>query len=325
MPAMDADARVRFRVVANEDGMMLRQLLCRRFADLGAQAAAALIKAGGVYMGTVRVRIPSVRVVQGERITVYRRAAAAPPIAPDELRILRRGPDFVVVDKPAGAPASSTRASSQGTVAQALIHQLGEAGILRPYVGPVRPLPPEAGGLVLFTFRGQDALSIHQRFLDAAIEATDLLWVRGEAPATMRCEEPLLLTRSGRLKVAEPGVFGAFSATTSFRRLALRGSGDDAASLLEATSESGAGGQALAHAAALGFPPLHAPGTDGDPYRDDDGDGGELLFARVGLRFRHPESGEAIAIRLPDPPWAAPSGADADHPGGATGCEVTGE
>ena len=51
MPAMDADARVRFRVVANEDGMMLRQLLCRRFADLGAQAAAALIKAGGVYMG----------------------------------------------------------------------------------------------------------------------------------------------------------------------------------------------------------------------------------------------------------------------------------
>ena len=116
-PRTRRDGRVRFRVVSSEDGLMLRQLLCRRFAELKPQDAADLVKAGGVYINNVRIRLPSVRVAAGERLTVYRAAANTVHLDPKDLRILHRDADFVIIDKPAGVPASSTRASARKSCA----------------------------------------------------------------------------------------------------------------------------------------------------------------------------------------------------------------
>ncbi|MEZ4384297.1 MAG: hypothetical protein R3A79_23385 [Nannocystaceae bacterium] len=313
---MGPDGRVRFRVVVSEDGLMLRQLICRRFAEFGVQGAADLIKAGGVYVDNVRIRIPSVRVAKGERITVYRAAAATVALDPADLQILHRDPDFVVVLKPAGVPARSTRASARGTVAQALIHRLSAAGHLRPYVGPVRPLPPGASGLVLYTIRDQEAVSHQPAFVEAELVTVDRLVVDGEAPASLRCAEPVLMARSGRLKTVDADTFGARPAITEFRRLELRSGGSSGVqTLLEATATRAEGAQAAVHAATLGLPIVRGPSrgehaeldepgaSAGDPYREGAA-AGETLLHRAKITLVHPLRGETLVFEAAPPRWA---------------------
>ncbi len=315
-PRPRRDGRVRFRVVSSEDGLMLRQLLCRRFAELKPQGAADLVKAGGVYIDNVRIRLPSVRVTAGERLTVYRAAADTVLLDPKDLRILHRDPDFVIIDKPAGVPPSSTRASARGTVAQALVHRLSGEGILRPYVGPVRPIPTGASGLVLYTARGQDAVSRQTLYLGAELETTDLLLAEGEAPETMRCDAPVLMNRSGRLTVCSADAFGATPASTEFRRLGgAATSGADTgpgASLLEARALRAAGAQAPVHAAELGFPvrrqaePERGAGGErpAGPSGRDAPPSGAIFLHRAQIRLVHPRTGERLVFDAPPPPWA---------------------
>jgi 23S rRNA-/tRNA-specific pseudouridylate synthase len=321
---MARDGRVRFRVVVSEDGLMLRQLICRRFAEFGVQAAADLIKAGGVYVDNVRIRIPAVRVAKGERITVYRAAASTVALDPDDLEIIHRDPDFVVVLKPAGVPARSTRTSARGTVAQALVHRLCAAGHLRPYVGPVRPLPPGASGLVLYTIRDQDAVSHQPAFVETELVTVDRLVVEGEAPTTLRCDEPVLMGRSGRLKAVPPDTFGARPARTDYRLLERRAGPNGAVrSLLEATATRAEGAQAIVHAAALGFPvvrgdenaaePATEAATGGDPYREGEPAAGVTLLHRAKITLVHPLRDETLVFEAPPPPWAQ----TADERGGA--------
>ena len=92
--------RVRFRVIGVEDGMTLRQLLGRRLG-LPVGPASDLIRAGGVYIGAVRTCIPTLRVREGERVTIYRGASAVDPLDPAGLAIVHRDPHF------AGLPAES--------------------------------------------------------------------------------------------------------------------------------------------------------------------------------------------------------------------------
>ncbi len=321
-PRRGRDGRVRFRVVSSEDGLMLRQLLCRRFAELKPQDAADLVKAGGVYINNVRIRLPSVRVAAGERLTVYRAAANTVHLDPKDLRILHRDPDFVIIDKPAGVPPSSTRASARGTVAQALVHRLSDEGILRPYVGPVRPIPTGASGLILYTARGQDAVSRQALYLDAELETTDLLLAEGDAPTTMRCDAPVLMNRSGRLTVCSPSAFGATEASTEFKRLDRgQAPGSEACPgpcLLEARALRAAGAQAAVHAAELGFPVRRQPDTEaghktenetdaakpGRPSEPDAPPSGALFLHRAQIRLVHPRTGESLVFDAPPPPWA---------------------
>ncbi|MCA9659285.1 MAG: hypothetical protein KC486_13145 [Myxococcales bacterium] len=311
---MAGDRRVRFRVVVSEDGLMLRQLICRRFAEFGVQAAADLIKAGGVYVDNVRIRIPSVRVAKGERITVYRAAASTVALDAEDLEIVHRDPDFVVVNKPAGVPARSTRASARGTVAQALVHRLCADGHLRPYVGPVRPLAPGASGLVIYTVRDQEAVSHQPAFVEADLVSVDRLVVEGEAPATLRCDAPVLMARSGRLKAVSADTFGARPARTDFRLLERRAGPDGAVrSLLEATATRAEGEQAAVHAAALGFPIVRGAtaGEDsasephaGDPYREGEPAAGAAHLHRAKITLVHPLRGETLVFEAPPPAWA---------------------
>jgi len=155
----------RFRVVLAEQGMTLRQVLRRRFAELaGRGQAAALIKSGGVYLDNIRVRISTTRVVEGERISVYLDAATRPKLDPAELVILARGPDYLVVDKPAGVLLQADRVSARGTISEALVTRLKGEGFARPYVGVVHSLPGFAGGAAMFSIRDQKSRSMLQAF-----------------------------------------------------------------------------------------------------------------------------------------------------------------
>lgn len=308
---MQDEGRVRFRVVASEDGLMLRQLLPRRLRGLTPQAASDLVKAGGVLLGNVRVRIPTIRVAAGERVTVFPAAAAARPLDPEELRVVRQGVDYVIVDKPAGVPVSAAEAA-RGTLAAALVARLARGGLQRPYVGAVQAAPTCASGLCLFTVRGQDTQSFHRLFADAPIAWRARARLAGEAPPELACDLAVVTGPSGHVRVASDDRRGAAApARTHLRRLAVDGAGEAAASHVEATWSGGPAGQVLAHAAALGHPvlPLALPSEGaeapaGDPYREADDDLCGCHLHVLALSFTHPRTGEAIDVSLDPPAWA---------------------
>lgn len=216
---------IRFRVVSIEDGMMLRQLLCKRL-HVPPAAAAELVRAGGVYVGPVRLCVPTLRVTEGERVTVYRAAAAARPLEPAALRLLHRDESCVIVDKPHGVPAAATRAASRGTLAQALVQRLAQEGVQRPYVGLVHALPAAAAGVVLYTIRGQTTESFFKDFAALPMLRRYRVRLRGRmAAAMLECAAPLRHTPAGAWRLARDGETDTVPARTSFRRLDLGGRG----------------------------------------------------------------------------------------------------
>lgn len=291
-------AMTRFRVVPQEGGLSLRNLLSRRLPQLDRRRAADLIRAGGVYVNRLRVRVPSVIVVEGERITVYPAALDAAPLDPETLVFVHRGEDFVILDKPAGVPVSATRETSVGSLSQALVHRLESEGVRRPYVGLVHRLDRGASGLVLFTIRGVANKSLHQQFREHRVERCYRIRVRGEAPESLRCDAPLIRLASG-VKIGSAADGHALPATTHFRRLAQLADGEAPEALLEATLETGRTHQIRAHAAHLGLPVL------GDRRYGNPDDRGERLHLHAHrLAFAHPLTKQALRFESTLPAWA---------------------
>src|SRR5690606_24799687 len=159
----------RFRVIPQEQGISLRNLLVRRVRELDRESAGKLIRAGGVYVNKLRIRLPQVLVAAGERVTVYLEALEAQPLDPQLLRFVPRDPEFVILDKPAGVPVSAVRETAVGCLSEALVHALEAEGVVRPYVGVVHRLDRGASGLVLFTIRSVANKSLHKQFVEHSI------------------------------------------------------------------------------------------------------------------------------------------------------------
>lgn len=278
--------RVRFRVISMEDGMTLRQLLGRRLG-LGVGPASDLVKAGGVYIGAVRTCIPTLRVREGERVTVYRGATERAPVDPDALVIVHRDESCVVIDKPHGAPAGAAREGQRGAISQAVVQLLAREGVLRPYVGLVHSLEEAAAGLILFTIRGQDRASFFQRFAELDVRRVYRARLRGRIAGPLVCEASLVRAGGG-LRVAQGGEGEAAPARTEFRPIA----GGDGATLVELELHaSGRVEQVPLHARALGHELVEEDGL--------------LALACVRMAFTHPLSGAELDLRATPPPWAA--------------------
>jgi RluA family pseudouridine synthase len=287
---------VRFRVVPQEEGMMLGHLLARRLPQTSVETGHELVRAGAVYMGHLRVRVPTVRVAAGERISVYPEAIASEELPVELVRIVHRDDEFVVLDKPAGVPVAATRESARGTLSEALRRVLAHEGMVRPYVGIVHRLDRGASGLVLFTIRSVANKSVHKQFAEHAITRRYRLRVHGVAPETMDCTLPLLELHSGSSKVAE-GNPHARTAHTIFTRRdgAIEQPGT---TLLEARLETGRHHQIRVHAAALGHPVVgdrrYGPGDDAE----------RLQLHAFELVLTHPRDGHEVRVRAELPPWA---------------------
>ena len=291
-PPVPAGERMRFRVLSMEDGMTLRQLLGRRLG-LTVASASDLVRAGGVYIGNVRTCIPTLRVGEGERVTIYRGAAEAAALDPDTLVIVHRDRHCVIVDKPHGVPAAATREGSRGAISQALVQRLARDGLQRPYVGLVFALDPAAAGLAVFTARGQDTASFLSKFADLVIRRVYRARLLGHVTEDLSCDAPLILPRvqGAGVRLARADERGGTAARTEFRPLA--GGGD--ATLVETELVRGPTEQISLHAQALGLPIAGSAGV------------GEVLeLACVRVAFTHPITGEAIDARAELPPWAAP-------------------
>jgi 23S rRNA-/tRNA-specific pseudouridylate synthase len=291
---------VRFRVVSIEDGMLLRQLLCKRL-HVPPAVAAEMVRAGGVYVGSVRICVPTVRVSEGERVTVYRAAAEIAPLEPGALRLLHRDEACVIVDKPHGTPAVATRAANRGTLAQALVQRLTQEGVLRPYVGLVHPLPAAAAGLALYTIRGQATESFYQDFAALPMTRGYRVRLRGcFSGSSIECNAPLGQSATGSWRLAASGVSGErelrapVPAHTRFVKLAELE--EETLASVELTAPSW---EAIRlHAVALGLPLV------GDGPQES----GILCLLAHTLAFTHPHTGAVVQARASLPAWAAAPG-----------------
>jgi len=292
---------VRFRVVPQEQGLSLARLVARRMPEWSAADCVALIKAGGVHLGHLRVRLPSTRVAEGERVTVYPDALEARPIAAEEIRVIHREDDFVVVEKPAGVPVAATRQNATGTLSEALRRFLEREGMKRPYVGVVHRLDQGASGLVLFTIRPGANRSVHQQFVEHSIERFYRVLVHGHTVANMSCESPLVLRPGGRgVRIGVGDEPRAKPAHTEFRRLVAAEPCPDT-SLLEVQLVTGRTHQVRAHAASLGHPVV------GDRRYGDASAGQDSplrLFAWR-LCLQHPTRREPLEVTTSLPSWAS--------------------
>ncbi|MBC8069567.1 MAG: hypothetical protein IAG13_14615 [Deltaproteobacteria bacterium] len=287
---------VRFRVVPGEEGMMLGHLVARRLPKTSVEQGQELVRAGAVYMGHLRVRVPTVRVAAGERISVYPDALEAAELPVDIVRIVHRDPDFVVLDKPAGVPVAATRESARGTLSEALRRLLEAEGVVRPYVGTLHRLDRGASGLVLFTTRSVANKSVHKQFAEHTISRRYRLRVHGEPASSFECALPLLELHSGSSKVAEGNPHARAARTRFVRRepaIAIAGT-----ALLEAELDTGRHHQIRVHAAALGHPLL------GDRRYGQDDAGERLHLHAFELTLEHPEDGRPIVVRGELPEWA---------------------
>ena len=301
----------RFRVVPHEQGMTLRNFVMRRISGLGRERASQLIRAGGIYVNRLRMRIPQVVVAGGERVTVYLEALDAEPLAPERLVFVHRDPDFVVLDKPAGVPVSAVRETALGCLSEALIHQLEREGVNRPYVGVVHRLDQGASGLILFTVRSVANKSIHKQFSEHRIRRIYRVLVRPQAgvelPAAVECDAPIIKLREGGVEIGAPGDGKSKPARSSFRRLPPAPEGAASDALYEVEIETGRTHQIRAHAAHLGFPVVGDRRYGGDAAAGPSEDGGahdRLCLHAHTLRFTHPKSEAPLSFESVLPSWA---------------------
>jgi RluA family pseudouridine synthase len=284
-------------VVENEDGMMLSNIVARRLPEIDADQGKALVKAGAVYMGHLRVRVPSTRVQTGERITVYPEALAHRELDLEALVIVHREESFAVLDKPPGVPVAATKQSARGTLSEALRRKLHAEGVVRPYVGVVHRLDQGASGLVLLTIRGIANKSMHRQFADHSIARSYRVLVDGDAPTAVECDAALAELPGGGMRVAKLGEPRAKRARTRFRRLEpevpVAGT-----SLLEAVLDTGRTHQIRVHAAHLGHPVV------GDRRYGRSGAEQRLHLHAWRLVFSHPLSGGPLAFEAALPDWA---------------------
>ena len=275
---------MRFRVVPQEQGTALGSLVGNRLPQKSKRDGIELVKAGAVYIGHLRVRVPSTRVATGDRVTVYPDALSITELNPgDALTFVHRDEAFVVLDKPTGIPVSATKASARGTLSEALRRKLRAEGLERPYVGVVHRLDQGASGLVLFTIRSVANKSLHRDFEHHKIERTYRVRVVGDAPSSFECDAPVI-ERAGTdsMQVAKHGQARAKPAQTKFRRVEpvadIPGT-----SLLEVTLVTGRTHQIRVHAAHCGFP------VYGDRrYGSGDTDADRLHLHAWRLQFGHP-------------------------------------
>lgn len=300
---------IRFRVIPAEEGLTLRSLLARRLPDLPKEKSLWLIHAGAVYVNRLRVRLGTVRMAAGERVTAYLEALDRPRLSPSELKIVHREDSFMVLDKPAGVPVDPTKSSVFGCLSDAVIQFLEQEGMTRPYVGVVHRLDQPASGLVLLTTRSALNKSIHQLFVEHQIHRHYRALCWGDVPETQSCVAPILERQGASSEIGRVGQTGARDAKTDFVRLAQRkdSATGRAQSLVQAKLSTGRHHQIRVHAAHLGHPIVGDVRYDPDLVKLEQSERQTLHLHAYELAFTHPLTKADLCVQSTLPAWAKTS------------------
>jgi len=306
--------RLSFFVLDGDDGTRLDRFLAGRLSS-GRRAVARL--AGSVRVDGRRAALGRT-VAAGEEVTVDLDPAVSPtPTGREGIAegiVVAAGPLLVLLDKPRGLPTVSLAFDRKPTLASELAARFPECATIgsREECGIVHRLDAETSGLVLAARSDAAYRALREQFRRHEIEKGYLALVWGRVTKPFAVDRAIGQHKKSRRRVQaidDPGRARRYAhrpASTWIEPVGAIGP----ASLVRATTRTGARHQVRVHLASAGHP-LVGDRLYGDARRDL-GSGlaahhaGHWLHAAM-LRWTAPESGRAEAAELALPAdWEGP-------------------
>jgi 23S rRNA pseudouridine1911/1915/1917 synthase len=291
-------------VGADEAGVRIDRYLTSVLAGQSRSQIQRLIKDGNVTVGGQPV--PANRVVRtGDAIAVDipEPASAAPEPEDLGLEIVYQDSDVVVVNKPAGMVVHPAAGHSQGTLVNALLHEVtdlsGIGGELRP--GIVHRLDRGTSGLMVVAKHDRAHAELARQFHDREVEKEYVALVWGVVHAGRRIDLPIGRDPADRKKMSARARRARSAATRVTAALHMPG-----VSLIHVAIATGRTHQIRVHLSAIGHP-IVGDAVYGGLRRRVPGDLRPLLaldrpFLHAGrLVFHHPADGRKMEFEAPLP------------------------
>src|ERR1700723_2724127 len=295
-------------VASDDAGKRLDQFLATRLNSVSRARVQEMITEGKVLANDAPAKA-SLKLRGGERISVLGEAQRAPLKAvPEEipLNIVYEDDDLAVIDKPAGmmvhAGAGATEeVRNRGTLVNAVLHHLkslsGVGGELRP--GIVHRLDKETSGLIIVAKNDEAHRNLGAQFAAREVKKKYVAlvhgWVKKDSGTIAQSisRDPVRRMRmTARLE-------GGRAAVTHYRVVRRLDTKFGKFTLLEVKIDTGRTHQIRVHVATKGHPVV-GDTTYGAPRQARGknaviGLGRNFLHAAE-LEFRHPRSGEMVAL-----------------------------
>ncbi len=286
-------------VVEEEDhGKRLDQYVSQKAERLSRVAAAELIKNGEVQVEGRRVKA-SYRIKKGELVSVHIPPPRETELVPQDipLAVVYEDQDLLVIDKPQGMVVHPAHGNWDGTLVNALLHQIkdlsGINGELRP--GIVHRLDKDTSGLMVVAKNDQSHRHLAEQIKTNKLTREYTALVHGRIRENQgMIEAPIGRDPRDRKKMAV--VAGGKPAVTGYRvweRFANY-------TLVRCRLETGRTHQIRVHMAYLGHPvvgdPLYGPRKN--PW----GLTKQALHASL-LTIMHPTNGEVMTFQSPLPDY----------------------
>jgi 23S rRNA pseudouridine955/2504/2580 synthase len=297
-PRLAAD-RVSYVTVGPESaGQRLDNFLLRLAKGVPHSHVYRIVRSGEVRVNRARAAVDR-RLAEGDRIRVPPLRVAPPPppppVRPQMPPVLFEDEQVLAVDKPAGLAAHGGSG-----VAHGLIEMVRAARPHQPFLELVHRLDRETSGVLLLAKTRRALLRLHEQLREGEVEKRYLALVAGDwVNDRQHVRLPLakFTTRGGERRVSVADREG-LAAHTVFNLRYRYGP----LSLLEAELRTGRTHQIRVHLAHLGFPIV-----GDDKYGDFElnrrvarGEFGvalrRMFLHACAVRFRHPASGEPVAV-----------------------------
>jgi 23S rRNA pseudouridine1911/1915/1917 synthase len=295
---------IRLTVPADEAGVRIDRYLAGVLAGQSRSQIQRLIKEGRVQIGEQPVRANRL-VHAGDTIVVEIPApvSAAPQPEALELNIVYQDSDVVVVDKPAGMVVHPAAGHAQGTLVNALLHQVhdlsGIGGELRP--GIVHRLDRGTSGLMVVAKNDRAHAELARQFHDREVEKEYVALVWGLVQAGKRIDLPIGRDPNDRKKMSATARRARSATTRITKALQLPG-----VSLVHVAIATGRTHQIRVHLSEIGHP-IVGDAVYGGVRKRMPGDLRPVLtldrpfLHAFRLKFHHPSDGRKMEFESPLP------------------------
>jgi len=292
----DEVKRVSYVVDWEYDSIRLDLYLSSMQGELSRSYISRLIDDGLVDINDKKAKKSSVKVHEGDRVTLFLPPSVVPDILPEDipLDILYEDNDVIVVNKPKGMVVHPAAGHFSGTLVNALLyhcHDLsGINGVMRP--GIVHRIDKDTTGSVIACKNDNAHRVIAASLKEHSIKRLYRAIVHGNLPDEGTIDKPIGRQKNDRKKM---GIVPDGKRAVTHYRVLERFSNY---TYVECRLETGRTHQIRVHMASIGHPLLGDAvyGKGRSPYRTE----GQVLHAYL-LGFDQPVTGEYIETLAPLP------------------------